>query len=327
MVPKKKLMEQAMAILQEKGQKSVELARQMVLQEPIEYKPFKEALNYFMKDWNDILHPALVSLACEAVDGNPDKTIQLGAALVLLAGGADVHDDIIDQSVTKGSKPTVFGKFGNDIAILVGDALLLKGTYLLHQTSESLLKDKKDAVLKTVRQAFFEISSAEAKAASLRGKTDYSAQDYLEIIRHKTAVSEACTRIGVIIGNGTAEEIEILGHFGRTFDILLTIRDEFIDTFEKDEIRNRRDKECLPLPIIVAFQDHSRKMEILKLLEDPIDDDKIEAILDLSMDFKETRKLVQKMKRMIKDVSLNLLPIQHLRKTFELLLASTIEDL
>ena len=327
MVPKKKLMEQAMAILQEKGQKSVELARQMVLQEPIEYKPFKEALNYFMKDWNDILHPALVSLACEAVDGNPDKTIQLGAALVLLAGGADVHDDIIDQSVTKGSKPTVFGKFGNDIAILVGDALLLKGTYLLHQTSESLLKDKKDAVLKTVRQAFFEISSAEAKAASLRGKTDYSAQDYLEIIRHKTAVSEACTRIGVIIGNGTAEETEILGHFGRTYAILSTIRDEFIDTFEKDEIKNRRDRECLPLPIIVAFQDHSRKMEILKLLEDPIDDDKIEAMLDLSMDFKETRKLVQKMNRMIKDGSLNLLPIQHLRKTFELLLASTIEDL
>lgn len=327
MVSKKKLMDQAMAIIQEKGQKSVELARQIILKEPIEYEPFKEALSYFMKDWNDILHPALVSLACEAVNGNPDKTTQLGAALVLLAGGADVHDDIIDQSVTKSSKPTVFGKFGNDIAILAGDALLLKGTYLLHQTIESLLKDKKDVVLNTVRRAFFETSSAEAKEASLRGKTDYSVQDYLEIIRHKTAVSEACTRIGAILGNGTAEEIEILGHFGRTFDILLTIRSEFIDTFEKDEIRNRRDRECLPLPIIVAFQDHSRKMEILKLLEDPIDEDKIEAILDLSIDFKETRKLVQKMKRMIKNERIKLLSIQYHRKIFELLLASTIEDL
>ncbi len=158
MAPKKKVMEQAIAIIQERGQKSVELARQMVLQESIEYKPFKEALNYFMKDWNDIAHPALVSLACEAINGKSDKTTQLGASLVLLAGGADVHDDIIDQSVIKGSKPTVFGKFGNDISILVGDALLLKGTYLLHQATEALVKGRKDEVLNTVKQAFLRLA-------------------------------------------------------------------------------------------------------------------------------------------------------------------------
>ncbi len=149
----------------------------------------------------------------------------------------------------------------------------------------------------------------------------------MKIIRQKTAVSKASTRIGAIIGNGTREEIEILGHFGQTYAILSNIRDEFVDMFEKDEIKNRREKECFPLPIIIAFQDHSRKTEILKLLKDPIDEDKIEAILDLSMDFKETRKLVRKMRRMAEEESLNLLPIKHLKKTFELLLMSNIEDL
>lgn len=327
MSAKKKLIEQANTIIKEKGEKSVELARQSVLQEPIEYKPFKEALNYFIKDWNDMLHPALISLAQEAVSGIPNKITQLGAAVVLLAGGADVHDDIIDQSVTKNSKPTVFGKFGNDIAILTGDALLLTGTYILHQAIETLHQDKKDSVLNIVKQAFFETSSAEAKEASLRGKTEYSVQDYLDIIRHKSAVSEACTKIGAILGNGTLEEIEILGHFGRTYDVLLTIRDEFIDTFEKDEIRNRRDKECLPLPIIIAFQDNSRKMEILQLLQDPIDEEKINSILELSIDFKETRKFVKKMKQIIKNEKSKLLSLKHPKKIFELLLDSTIEDL
>lgn len=187
MAPEKKLMEQAIAILQQKGQKAVELAKQTVLQEHIEYKPLKEALRYFMEYWNDVLHPALVSLACEAVRGNPDTTTQLGAALVLLAGGADVHDDIIDQSVTKESKETVFGKFGRDVAVLVGDALLLKGIYLLHEASEPLPRSKRKAILNIVRQAFFEISGAEAKEARFRGKTDMPVQEYLEIIRHKVA--------------------------------------------------------------------------------------------------------------------------------------------
>jgi len=327
MAPEKKLMEQAIAILRQKGQKAVELAKKTVLQEQIEYKPLKEALGYFMKDWNDMLHPALVSLACEAVGGNPDTATQLGAALVLLAGGADAHDDIIDQSVTKGSKETVFGKFGRDVAVLVGDALLLKGTYLLHEASEPLPRSKRKAILNIVRRAFFEISGAEAKEARFRGKTDMPVQEYLEIIRHKVAASEASTMIGAIMGNGSAKEIEILGHYGRTFGILLTIRDEFVDVFEKDEIKNRAEKECLPLPIIVAFQDNSRKIQILKLLKGRITAHKIEKILDLSMDCKETQQQVREMRQMVKQEGLKLSPIQYLKAIFELLLESTLEDL
>jgi geranylgeranyl pyrophosphate synthase len=327
MTPKKKLMEQAIAILRERGQEALEIAKNRIRQEEIEFKPLKEALGYFMEDWDDVLHPALVSLACEAVGGKPETIFQIGAALVLLAGGADVHDDIIDQSVTKGSKETIFGKFGGDIAILVGDALILKGTYLLHEAIELLPENKRKAILNIVRQAFFEISSAEAKEATFRGKTDLSVKEYLEIIRHKVAASEASTMIGAILGNGTAKEIEILGHFGRTFGILLTVRDEFVDVFEKDEITNRAKRECLPLPIIVAFQDNSRKIEIIKLLKSRITASKIERILDLSMDCKENREEIRKMRRMVKQESLRVSTLQHNQAVFELLLKSTLEDL
>jgi geranylgeranyl pyrophosphate synthase len=326
MAPEKKLMEQAIAILQQKGQKAVDLAKQTVLQEQIEYKPLKEALSYFMEDWNDVLHPALVSLACEAVGGNPGTTTQLGAAIVLLAGGADVHDDIIDQSIAKGSKQTVFGKFDKDIAILVGDALLLIGIYLLHEAIEPLPRTKKKIILKIIRRAFFEISGAEAEEASFRGKTDLTTQKYLEIIRHKVAASEVSTMIGAILGNGTEKEIEILGHYGRTFGILLTVRDEFVDVFEKDEIRNRTKKECLPLPIIAAFQDDSRKTKILKLLKDRVTEGKIEKILDLSMDCKETREIISEMKRKAKQEKLKLTCLRN-SEVAKLLLDSTLEDL
>ena len=62
-----------------------------------------------------------------------NETVKFGAAVVLLAGAADIHDDIMDKSPKKELKLTVFGKFGQDIAILSGDALLLKGIYLLRE--------------------------------------------------------------------------------------------------------------------------------------------------------------------------------------------------
>ena len=144
MKPKQELVKQVKALLWGRGQEALEIAKQALLQEKVEFVPLQVALRYFMEEfWVDVLHPALISLACEAVGGSTDATTQIGAAVVLLAGGADVHDDIIDQSTIKDTKPTVFGKFGKDIAILVGDALLFKGLYMLHEACEQLPENQK----------------------------------------------------------------------------------------------------------------------------------------------------------------------------------------
>jgi len=50
-------MEQALAILQQKRQKAVELARPTVKQEKVKWELLKESLCYFDEDWNDLLHP------------------------------------------------------------------------------------------------------------------------------------------------------------------------------------------------------------------------------------------------------------------------------
>ncbi len=188
MAPEKKLIMQVKKLLLERGREALETARQAVLKETVPFKPLEDALRFFIMNWEDVLHPAMLSLACESVGGKPEATAQIGAAMVLLAGGADVHDDVIDQSRIKDSKSTVFGKFGKDIAILVGDALLFKGLYLLHEACVTLPEDKQQSILELTEQAFFGISSAEAKDASLRGKTDSCvAKEYLEMIKMKAA--------------------------------------------------------------------------------------------------------------------------------------------
>src|SRR3989337_4173121 len=106
MTPKKEMVKQVKALLWERGHEALEIAKQSIAQEKIEFEPLQMALHYFMEEfWVDVLHPALISLACEAVGGNPDATTHVGAAIVLLAGGADVHDDIIDESTAKDTKP------------------------------------------------------------------------------------------------------------------------------------------------------------------------------------------------------------------------------
>jgi geranylgeranyl diphosphate synthase type I len=190
-----------------------------------------------------------------------------------------------------------------------------------------LSKEKSGAISESVRQAFLELSGGEAREANLRGKKEISRSEILDIIKQKAAASETATRIGAILGCGTKEQIEILSHYGRTYGILMTIRNEFIDVFEPDELKNRFENECLPIPILLAFQNALRKEKILKLLEKEMTPKNIEMILDLSMDSEETRGLIKNMKKWVeKEISL-ISPLRYCKKELNLLLIATLEDM
>jgi geranylgeranyl pyrophosphate synthase len=319
---------QVKALLWEKGHESLETAKNAVLQEEIRPKPLQEAMRYFMSSWEDVVHPALLALACEAVGGNPESTKGVGAALILMAGGADIHDDIIDESTVKYGEETVLGKFGKDLAVLSGDALIMKGFYALHETCESLPTKQRKIIFELVKQAFFGITEAEARETVLKKSSSGRAEDYFDMFKTKAAVSEATMRIGAVLGGGSAEETKVLGSLGKAFGVLLTVRDEFVDIFEVDEMKNRVEKEWLPLPILYALQDTKRAKEIMdNLNHGSITEKNLELIIELVSDSEETGKLLNEMHLIIKEQILGLRLLKANRDKFQLILNSSVEDL
>lgn len=243
-------------LLEERGKKALELARKIVLEEKIETKMVKEALKYFMTEcWHDVTRPALISLVCEAVGGDPEITTPIGISITLISGATGIHDDIIDQSERKASRLTVPGKYGEDIALLVGDALLFKGFTTLCKAVEKGISPKKIATIsEIINRTFIELGDAEALTLQFRGRKDVTPEDYLSIVRKRSADIEAYTRISAILGDGSEEEIEILGEYGRILGMLVILRDDMIDMLDVDELVHRIEKEYLSLPIIYALQ-------------------------------------------------------------------------
>ncbi len=112
------------------------------------------------------------------------------------------------------------------------------------------------------------MGNAVAEEISLRGKFNIEPGRYLAIIERKAAIAEMTARIGGIIGNGSAKEIEALGEYGRVLGTLGNIRHEFVDVFEREELENRVKNECLPLPILYAFQNKAVKRKIIPILKE-----------------------------------------------------------
>jgi geranylgeranyl pyrophosphate synthase len=288
--------------MERRGRRAYKIAKESAMKEKFEYEPLHEAINYFMEGWRNFQHPTLLAIACEAVGGNPENTASIGAALVLLTGAADIHDDIIDKSKTKGSKTTLFGKFGEDISLLAGDALLFEGLTILNRACKKLPKEQGELVQELVKQGFFELGAAEAKEASLKSNWNLTPEEYLDIIRRKAAVAEFTARIGAVVGGATPNEIEDWGKIGRILGMLMNMRDEFVDVFEAEELRNRRDYECLPLPMLYAMCNPKAKKRIIRLLKkkELTDEDAME-IADIILKTKEVQKLRTEMQSLIEE--------------------------
>jgi geranylgeranyl diphosphate synthase type I len=318
------IVEQVQKLLEERGSKALEEARKEVLQEKIECKEIREALNYFMQEyWQDLARPTLLSLACEAVGGDSEITTPIAVPMILISGAIDIHDDIIDQSKTKWSRPTVLGKFGKDVALLVGDALLFKGFTLLYKAIEKgIPADKVASIIDIIRKMFFELGDAEALELRFRGRNDVTPEEYLDVVRKKAADVEAYTHISAILGGASKDEIKVLREYGRVLGMILILRDDLADMVDFKEAVHRIKKECLPLPILYALQNPEIKSTLnpilLKKMIKQRDAEKILEIVDRIEGLGRVEKLMQELTEKVysslKDLNLN---INHLKLMLE----------
>ena len=180
----------------------------------------------------------------------------------MIAAAFDLHDDILDRSRTKNSSPTVYGKHGEELTLLLGNAFLIEGFALLIKSISEVSPSKLQGALQALKLNLFDVGNAHASELGFKGKTAKNPEEYLSFVKKKAASIEADMTLGAIIGGGTEDEIKALGQYGRTLGILTTLREEFIDVFELEELKQKVKIDRLPIPMVFAMQNAKAKEEI-----------------------------------------------------------------
>ena len=67
------------------------------------------------------IRPVLVLLSAKLFNGINERVLNAGAAIELLHNASLIHDDVIDQSMSRRGLPTVNSVWDNHVAVLVGD--------------------------------------------------------------------------------------------------------------------------------------------------------------------------------------------------------------
>lgn len=300
-IKRKKTSEEILKILKQRSGKGLKFARRTILAEKLVCEKIRETLKYYTARWENFTHPGLISIACEAVGGNPDKAVEVQAAIAMIVAALDLHDDIIDESKIKHGKQTVFGKYGKDMALILGDVFLVSGFTLLNESVANLPEKQAKEIYETLRRSLLELGSAHALESNLKGRMDIAPDEYMQILEMKATSVEADMHIGAIIGGGTDSETKALTKYARILGTLATLREEFIDIFEIQELRQRMQNECVPIPILYALKSEKQK-EIQKILSKKRMTDKdVDKLLDLVFETNEVKGLKKEMEALIQE--------------------------
>lgn len=290
------MIKEVLEILGRRSVKAFRIANQRLLSDRTKNVDVHRALEYYGKNWTDVLHPGIVAVACEVVGGSEKDSILMQVPMLFFTAAADVHDDVLDGSQTKSGKTTILGKFGKEIALLVGDRMLFMGMEGLYASGKEIATEKMDSIIAAIENAFVEVTDAHATEMKFKRRLDPNPEEYFCMLEKKSSILEAHARIGALVGNGNKNETESLAQYGRILGTLITLRDEFIDLFEPQELSDRLRNGCLPLPIIYVLEDPAAKRIIEGILSRPrISKRDVATIVDLAFEDQQVKCLRDKM--------------------------------
>ncbi len=180
------------------------------------------------------LRPAICLIAAEAVGGNAEKIIPAAVAIETIHNFTLIHDDIMDRDELRRGVPTVHVAYDEPTAILAGDTLFAEAFRIL-----TLCDVKAENIIRANRMladTCIEICEGQYMDMSFEKRQKISEEEYLEMVRKKTAVLIATSCAIPAILFGTDEYSEALWNFGMLCGTGFQIHDDVLDITGKDKI-------------------------------------------------------------------------------------------
>ncbi len=189
-----------------------------------------EPIRYSLEDGGKRMRPLLCLLAGSLFSDNDKEMFERGIhaamALEIFHNFTLLHDDIMDCAPTRRGRETVHVKWGENSAILSGDAMMAL-SYRVLSKSEPL-----GELLEVFSKAAIEVCEGQQLDMEFESINIVSESDYMEMIRLKTAaLIAASTKMGAIVAGATKDECDAMYSYGESIGLAFQIQDDLLDTF------------------------------------------------------------------------------------------------
>lgn len=183
----------------------------------------RQISEYIINSGGKRLRPILLLLVANALNYQGNQHYALAAVIEFIHTATLLHDDVVDESDLRRSKPTANAVFGNAASVLVGD-------FLYSRSFQMMVKTNNMAVMKVLSQATNIISEGEVLQLLNCHNADVDEERYMKVIHYKTAkLFQASAEIAAILGTQDSEIIKAFADYGMYLGTAFQLIDDVLD--------------------------------------------------------------------------------------------------
>jgi octaprenyl-diphosphate synthase len=169
------------------------------------------------------MRPMLVLLFAGALGFRGSERFELAATVEFIHTATLLHDDVVDESALRRGRQTANSMFGNSASVLVGD-------FVYSRAFQMMVSIDNMRVLEVLADATNVIAEGEVLQLMNMHDPDLTVEDYLRVIRFKTAkLFEASARIGAVLAGSEPAVEESCASFGRSLGTAFQLVDDLLD--------------------------------------------------------------------------------------------------
>lgn len=224
------------------------------------------------------LRPLLLMMSAKAFGAIDEKVLSAAVAVELLHNASLIHDDVVDNSPTRRSHPTVNAVWDNHVAVLVGD-------FFTSSAMQAAISTGDIRIIEELCGLGRDLSLGEIDQINNARSHHLDKDAYYHIIDYKTAsLFVAASRMGCHAANASSEATNALSDYALLFGRCFQLRDDVFDYFSSDIIGKPTGNDLregkVSLPLLLALENKGQGYEdIIALLEhDSLSDAEIEHI-------------------------------------------------
>ena len=179
--------------------------------------------HYIISAGGKRIRPMLVLLFARALGFNGPERYELAATVEFIHTATLLHDDVVDESALRRGRETANALFGNAASVLVGD-------FLYSRAFQMMVSVKRLRVLEVLADATNVIAEGEVLQLMNMHDPDLAVEDYLRVIRYKTAkLFEASARLGAVLAGADEALEETCASYGRALGTAFQLVDDLLD--------------------------------------------------------------------------------------------------
>lgn len=246
-----------------------------------------EPIEYSLSLGGKRIRPVMCLAACALFNDDYQTAKPAALAIEMFHNFTLLHDDVMDCASLRRNKPTVCAKWDDNTAILSGDQMLIEAYKLISQVDSPAFS----LVLSTFNQVAGEVCEGQQYDMDFEKSTEVTIDEYMEMIRLKTAVLlAASTKIGALIGGASDSETTDLYNFSINIGLAFQLQDDLLDTYGDEATFGKQiggdimenKKTFLLISALENANSHQKEQLIEWItMENPSRDEKVTAVRNL----------------------------------------------